>query len=243
MIDLDKWIEIYSTLVRNKLRTAVTAFGVGWGIMMLIIMLGAVVGLENGVKREFYGIATNRVFIWSRHTTIPYNGFKKGRRIQYTNDDTYALKNNIPEIEYLSPASQLGGYRGANNVRFANKIGAFNINGFLPVAKKVYLLRIPHGRFINDRDIHDKRKVAVIGQRVWEVLFDEGDAIGQYIEVQGVYFKVVGIFQSSRSGDHANEDNQAVYIPLSTLQQAYNQGIKVGYYALIARCRGRSSLR
>ncbi len=242
MIDLDKWKEIYSTLVRNKLRTAVTAFGVAWGIMMLIIMLGAGVGLENGVKREFFGIATNRVFIWGRHTTLPYNGFKKGRRIQYTNNDTDALSSNIPEIEYLSPGSQLGGWRGANNVRFGNKIGAFNINGFLPVAKKVYLFKIPHGRFINDRDIDEKRKVAIIGQRVWEVLFDEGEAIGQYIEVQGVYFKVVGIFQSSRSGDHANEENQAVYIPLSTLQQAFNRGIKVGYYAIIAKTNTPASL-
>jgi len=234
-MEFEKLKEIFEVLSRNKLRTFFTAFGVGWGILMLVVMLGAGKGLENGVQRQFGGMAANSIFMWSRPTSLPYKGFKEGRYFNFNNDDTKALLNNIPEIEYLSPGLQLGGWRGDNNVKRGDKIGAFEINGFTPDAQYVKLLKIPEGRFINDTDIEYKRKICLIGKRVKEVLFDPSeDPIGEYIAVQGVHFKIVGLFESSRYGDQATNENQSIYIPFSTFQSAFNAGNRVYWYVITA---------
>ena len=234
-MEFEKLKEVFEVLSKNKLRTFLTAFGVGWGILMLVIMLGAGKGLENGVQRQFGGMAANSMFMWSRPTSMAYKGFKEGRYFNFNNADTKALKDNIPEIEYISPGLQLGGWRGANNVKRGDKIGAFEINGYTPDAQYVKLLKIPRGRFINEHDIEQKRKVCLIGKRVEEVLFDPGEEIlGQYIEVQGVHFKIIGLFESSRYGDQADDENQSIYIPFSTFQSAYNMGDLVFWYVLTA---------
>lgn len=116
MFDLDNWKEIYYTLSRNKLRTFLTAFGVGWGIFMLIIMLGSGNGLQNGVKKDFAGFATNSMYIWSRGTSMPYRGLPPGRYFNLNNEDTEAIRRQIRHVDVLSPRNQLGGFRGGNNV-------------------------------------------------------------------------------------------------------------------------------
>ncbi|MEQ8324399.1 MAG: ABC transporter permease [Vicingaceae bacterium] len=232
---MERLKEIFEVLSKNKLRTFLTSFGVGWGILMLVIMLGAGKGLENGVRRQFGGMAANSMFMWTQPTSIPYKGFKEGRYFNFNNSDTKALRDNIPEIEYISPGLQLGGWRGANNVKRGDKIGAFEVNGFTPDAQYVKLLKIPEGRFINERDIQEKRKICLIGKRVQQVLFNEGEEIiGQYIEVQGVHFRIVGLFESSRYGDQADNENQSIYIPFTTFQSAYNMGDRVFWYVLTA---------
>ena len=227
--------EIFQVLRNNKLRTFLTAFGVGWGILMLVIMLGAGNGLENGVTRQFGGMAANSIFMWSQPTSMAYKGFKEGRYFNFNNSDTKALKEAIPEIEYISPGLQLGGWRGSNNVKRGDKIGAFEINGYTPDAQHVKMLKVPVGRFINELDMEKKRKVCLIGSRVQEILFSpDEDPIGEYIQVQGVHFRVIGLFESSRYGDNADDENQSIYIPFSTFQKAFNLGDRVYWYVLTA---------
>lgn len=234
-MEFEKLKEILEVLGRNKLRTFFTAFGVGWGILMLVIMLGAGKGLENGVQRQFGGMAANSIFMWTQPTLMPYKGFKEGRYFNFNNEDTEALKRQIPEIEYLSPGLQLGGWRGDNNVKRGDKIAAAEINGYTPDALHVKLLKIPAGRFINEADIEYRRKICVIGKRVRELLFDPGEnPIGEYLSVQGVHFKVVGLFESSRYGDQATNENQSIYIPFSTFQSAFNLGNIVYWYVITA---------
>jgi putative ABC transport system permease protein len=236
MFDLDRWQEIYHVLRKNKLRTFLTAFGVFWGIFMLVIMLGSGKGLENGVTQNFGDMATNSVFIWTQQTTIPYKGFPRGRFYRFDNSDIAALEHSIPEIKYLAPRIQAGGYMSTNNVVRGLKSGVFNIMGDFPVFNNIDPLNFNSGRFINKSDIDQKRKVAVIGTRVVEFLFNPGeDPMNKYIQIQGVYFQVIGVFSSKRTGEQANQENQNIYIPFTTLQQTYNYGDAVGFFSITAK--------
>jgi putative ABC transport system permease protein len=236
MFDLDRWQEIYHVLRKNKIRTFLTAFGVFWGIFMLVIMLGSGNGLENGVTQNFGDMATNSVFIWTQQTTIPYKGFPRGRRYHFDNEDTKALAHSIPEIKYLAPRIQAGGYMQTNNVTRGLKSGIFNIMGDYAVFNQIDPLNILQGRFINDNDIAEKRKVAVIGTRVVDILFKKDEKpIRQYIQIQGVYFQVIGVFKSKRNGEQANQENQNIYLPFTTLQKTYNYGNAVGFFSITAR--------
>ena len=233
MFDLDRWQEIYHVLSKNKLRTFLTAFGVFWGIFMLVIMLGSGNGLQRGVTQNFGDMATNSVFIWTQQTSVPYKGFPRGRGYYFDNDDAVALRHSVPEIKYLAPRIQAGGFQQTNNVIRGLKSGIFNIMGDYPVYNKIDPLNFIEGRFINDLDISEKRKVAVIGTRVMEILFTKGEKpVNQYIQIQGVYFKVIGIFKSKRTGEQADQENQNIYLPFSTLQRTYNYGNAVGFFSI-----------
>ena len=236
MFDLDRWQEIYHILSKNKLRTFLTAFGVFWGIFMLVIMLGSGNGLQRGVTQNFGDMATNSVFIWTQQTSIPYKGFPRGRSYYFDNEDVVAIRHSIPEIKYLAPRIQAGGYMETNNVIRGLKTGIFTIMGDYPAFNKIDPLNIIKGRFINDLDIKDKRKVAVIGSRVVDFLFmKDENPITQYIQIQGVYFQVVGIFTSKRNGEQANQENQNIYLPFTTLQQTYNYGNAVGFFSITSQ--------
>lgn len=236
MFDLDRWQEIYHVLKSNKLRTFLTAFGVFWGIFMLIIMLGSGNGLENSVSRNFADMATNSVFIWTQQTTVSYKGFPRGRRFNYDNDDATALRNSIPEIKFLAPRIRGGDFFSTNNVIRGLKSGSFSIMGEYPEYFRIDPLYLSEGRLINDMDIRDKRKVVVIGIRVKELLFKKDEkAIGEYIQIQGVYFNVVGIFASKRSGEQAERENQNIYMPFTTLQKTYNYGNRVGFFGITSK--------
>ena len=236
MFDLDRWQEIYHVLKKNKLRTFLTAFGVFWGIFMLVIMLGSGNGLQNGVTQNFGDMATNSVFIWTQQTTLPYKGFPRGRNYYFDNDDAVALKNSIAEIKFLAPRIQAGGFMQTNNVIRGLKSGIFNIMGDYPDFNKIDPLNFKDGRFINNMDIRDKRKVCVIGTRVVEILFEKDEnPMGKYIQVQGVHFKVIGVFSSKRTGEQANQENQNIYLPFTSLQQTFNYGNAVGFFSVTAK--------
>jgi putative ABC transport system permease protein len=233
LFDRDNWQEILDTLRKNRLRSFMTAFGVFWGIFLLIIMLGAGNGLYNGAMNEFSRLASNSVFIWTRPTTQSYKGFPKGRRFYFNNEDIRALRQQIPEIKYIAPRNQLGGHRGVANVTRGLKEGAFNINGDYPEIIHIKLMDVITGRFLNHLDLKEKRKMAVIGRRVLEVLFEpDEDPIGKIIETQGVSFKIVGVFKSKGEGDEAEEETQTVFIPFTTFQQAFNYGNRVSWFSL-----------
>jgi putative ABC transport system permease protein len=232
---LDRINEIYHTLRKNPLRTFLTAFGVGWGIFMLLVVLGAGKGLENGVRSMFAGFATNSVFLWGQSTSMAYDGLPKGRQMKFENADIAYLRNQVPEIDILAPRNQLGGFRGGNNISYKNKAGAFSVNGDYPEIMAINQVFIDSGRFINHGDIKDNRKIAVIGKRVASVLFESENAMGKYIRINGVYFQVVGLFHTKRSGGEAERDEQTVFIPFSTFQKAFNMGNQISWFALTCK--------
>lgn len=236
IFDLDKWHEIYYALRKNPLRTFFTAFGVFWGIFMLIIMMGAGEGLYNGATHDMGGMATNSIFMWTQNTSMPYKGFQRGRYYRFNNDDTQALIDNIPELDVVAPRLQGWGGEGNNNVIRGDRTGGYNIQGDYPAINIIDPVDITSGRFINDNDIADKRKVAILGIRVVNDLFNQGeDPLGEYIQIQGVYFQVIGIFKSKKGDQQAEWDNKAIFIPFTTLQKVYNYGDMVGWYSMTAK--------
>ena len=236
LFDLDHWQEIKIALMRNRLRTALTAFGIFWGIFLLMVMLGSGSGLHNGIMQDFGNGATNSFFIWTQRTQKPYAGMPAGRRIQLTNADVQAIRDKVLEVEVVAPRNQLGGFAGGNNVTRGRKAGAFSVMGDYPEIQRIQSLQIEAGRFLSPIDIDDRRKVAVIGTRVREVLFERGEEpIGASIVIRGVYFQVVGVFKSGQSGDDADRDAQTLFVPFTTFQRAFNFGEQVGWLAVISR--------
>ncbi len=236
IFDTDSWQEIFNALSKNKWRTFFTAFGVFWGIFMLIIMLGSGKGLNNGVTQEMGDMATNSFFMWTQNTTMPYKGFKRGRHYNFDNDDTQAIIDNIPEVEYIAPRLQGWSSEGNSNVVRNERTGAFRIQGDYPDFYKIDPVDMVKGRFINEFDIRDKRKVAVIGQRVYNEMYEpDEDPIGTSMRINGVYFKIIGLFKSKKSGHQADNDNQQIFIPFTTLQKTYNYGNIVGWYSITVK--------
>ncbi|MGO4904587.1 ABC transporter permease [Flavobacterium sp. W20_MBD1_R3] len=236
MFDRDKWDEILEALTANTFRTILTAFGVFWGIFILVILLAAGNGLENGVKKGFDGIATNTMFMWSQTTSKPYKGLPATRQFNFKNSDVAALKENFPDLLYVSPRNQLGGYEGANNVVRGTKTAAYTIYGDYPELIKQESMDIIKGRFVNQQDILLKRKVAVIGQGVISEMYEKAEeVIGTYIKVNGVNFMVVGVYNSkSRNNGDAESAQKNIFMPFTTFQQAFNYGDVVGWMALTA---------
>jgi putative ABC transport system permease protein len=237
MFDRDKWIEILEALTANTFRTILTAFGVFWGIFILVILLAAGKGLENGVKKGFDGIATNTMFMWSQTTSKPYKGLPKVRRYDFKNGDIAALKEKFPDLLYVSPRNQLGGNDSeSSNVIRGTKTGSYTIFGDYPELVKQEQMAIVNGRFINQRDILLKRKVAVIGSGVISELYERTeDVIGTFVKVNGINFMVVGVYNSkSRNNGNAERAQKNIFIPFTTFQQAFNYGDTVGWMALTA---------
>ncbi|MBU1367903.1 MAG: ABC transporter permease [Bacteroidetes bacterium] len=237
MFDRDRWQEIWSSLAKNKVRTLLTAFGVFWGIFMLMIMLGSGNGLQNGVTHGMKDIASNSVFMWTRPTTEPYKGLPRNRRFYYRNEDIKALKDNIEELDIISPRLEGGGRRSGDNVVYKQNAGAFSIYGDYPQWNLIDPCEIISGRFINELDIENARKVAVIGERVYEILFEkEEDPLGKYIRINGVYFQVVGVFKPKNANmNFGGDKEQSIHLPFTTLQKAYNYGNIVGWFALTSK--------
>jgi putative ABC transport system permease protein len=217
MFDLDHWQEIWDALRKNKLRTFLTAFGVFWGIFLLVLLLGSGNGLSNGVNAGFSGTATNSLFVWGQRSSKPYKGLAAGRAIEFSNEDTAALRRDVTEARLVAPRLQLGGFRGGNTVTRGGNTGAFSVMGDLPEIVQIQSLKVINGRFLDHIDLEEHRKVAVIGKRVQEILFDKGeDPIGGSIKINGVYFKVIGVFASRQSGNQAERDLQTIYTPFTT---------------------------
>ncbi|NRR90879.1 ABC transporter permease [Winogradskyella undariae] len=235
MFSRDRWEEILEALNANKFRTFLTAFGVFWGITILVLLLAMTNGLKNGVMSDFGDFATNSMFMWTQSTSKPYKGLPKGRSFSYKIDDVAAIKAQIPNLKYVSPRNQLGGFNGANNVTRGTKTGAFEIYGDYPEYINQQPLDILQGRFISYSDINAKRKICVIGTGVVNGLYDKGEEIlGTYVKVNGVNFLVVGTFKMSNSQGDEEQDASTIYIPFTTFGQAFNRGENVGWMAVTA---------
>ena len=235
MFSRDRWDEILQALTANKFRTFLTAFGVFWGITILVLLLALTNGLKNGVTADFGNFATNSMFMWTQGTTKAYKGLPKGRYFNFKLHDVATLKREIPELRYVSPRQRLGGYNGGNNVTRGTKTGAFQVNGDYPEFIKQQPLDITEGRFLSYSDINAKRKICVIGTDVIKGLYDkEEEVLGTYIKINGVNFLVVGTFKASNSGDQ-EEDANTIFIPFTTFGQAFNSGDNVGWMAITAK--------
>jgi putative ABC transport system permease protein len=235
-LDRDHWREIFETLRGNKLRTFLTAFGVFWGIFMLMVMLGSGNGLWNGVQEGFSDGATNSLFVWSQATSKPWRGMATGREIEFTMGDTEALLRDVPEIGVLCPRNQLGGFGGGNNAIRGTKAGAFNVNGDFPQIARLESIRISSGRFLDPMDLAERRKVAVIGMRVRELLFERNeDPLGQHIRINGVYFRVIGVFRPRTSQEGRDRSDETIFVPFTTFQTAFNFADRVGWFAILPK--------
>ncbi len=230
----DKWLEVLSSLRRNKLRTLLTASGVFWGILMLVLMIGFGTGLRNGVERNMLGFMGNRVYVWGSRTSVSYAGFQPGRRIRLENADADLVQRELEGAVAVAPRLELGGWREGNNVTYQEKAGNFRVFGNTEVLSQVERF-IPHeGRFLNEVDVAERRKVAVVGERVRDVLFSPGvPAVGRHISIRGVFFQVIGVFRSDKPGGAGERDNGSILMPLSTMQVAYNMPNAVGWLTIL----------
>ena len=231
MIDRNEWIEILESLSKNKVRTLLTAFGIFWGIFMLIILLGAGNGLQNGVFNAFKGYNMSGNYVWSYKTNIPYMGLKANRRINFTNDDINVLKRRFGnKLPYISPRSQLS----AQEVSFKNEHFNYTIKGLTYDMSFIKSVKINEGRYISPLDQEKFRQVAVIGKEVKNKFFKDISPIGQMIKIGKSFYTIVGVFQSLAEAEQAQNDNKEIYIPISTYQKAFNQGMKVGMIIYVA---------
>ncbi len=236
MFDVELYKEIWQAITKNKLRSILTAFGVFWGLFMLIALSGAGNGLQNGITHQFEGFATNAAFMWSQNTTVPYKGFKKGRGWNMDNGDMEAIIKNVPELEYLVPRLQGWRQNTPNNTMYKDKYGTFILNGDYPALAKVEPFKMTKGRFLNEIDIRENRKVCVIGPRVEEILFKKGEnPVGEYIRVSGVYFQIIGVFDVNNNISFGYDKRKAIHIPFTTLQTAFNYGDVVHFLSFTAK--------
>ncbi|HET7810591.1 MAG TPA: ABC transporter permease [Steroidobacteraceae bacterium] len=236
MIDVEKWQEIFSTLGRHKLRTALTAFGVFWGIFMLTALLGAGKGLENGVA-EGFPKTTNTVWVWSQGPTqIPWQGMPVGRQIRLRPEDVADIARNVPSVGFITGQNSVGVWDNAPPTTVRNsRNGAFSIQGGFAGMENINSLRIIQGRSFNQRDEPQKRKVAVIGQRVRDQLFAKDEnPLGEDITINGIIFQVVGVFRSTQNGNQQQEEER-IYLPNETLRYAFNQTGRIGSFVIVPK--------
>lgn len=233
----DTWQEIYYSLKNNKLRTFLTMIGVGWGMFLYVVLLGAAKGMENGFDKLFSGFATNSIFLWAQNTTIPYEGFPKGRQMELHLTDIPYLEKKIPEIDYISPQNSKGNFGSSGEQMSRNgKSATYNLNGDYPIGNKISEKKLIFGRYLNDPDISGNKNVAVIGEEVYKNFFDakkNENPIGKSINIKGLFFNVIGVFRVKKGG--GMESDQTVFIPLSTFTKMYNDGDKVGFFAIVSK--------
>ena len=234
MFDIDKWQEIWMTITRNKTRSIFTAFGVFWGILMLTILLGTGNGLENGMKSNIEGFATNSCFFWADRTSENFKGFKKGRQWNMHNSDIKVILANVPEIKYLAP--MLFGNSSEKNTVRGDRAGTFGVRGCYPDYAHVEEQKMLYGRYINDVDIQDKRKVCFIGKNIYSTLFKPGEnPVGQVIRSNGIYYTVVGVGSGLTNIQIGGRSDDLVVLPFTTMQSAYNQGDVIHFMAAVAK--------
>ena len=239
MFARDKWQEIFDTIRKHKLRTFLTALGVWWGIFMLVFLMGAGQGLQNGVVRMFGTHAKNALYVWTQRTTMPYEGLAPGRYPQLTYDDIVAIETRYSDlIEHIAPRL----FVPSGEVTHGLQKGSYTVRGERPDLLQIEAMEMVNGRFINKLDMEQKRKVVTIGKRVREVLFGEEDPIGQYVKISGAEYLVVGVFASTRrGGENAAEDEETIFMPLTTAQQVTNRPRDINWFVCTIDPRVRVS--
>src|SRR5690606_31862476 len=228
LFERDTWQEVWDSLTKNKLRSLLTMVGVWWGILLLIGLLGSAKGLENSFNRLFGSFATNSVFVWGQSTSKPFKGFQEGKQVVLTLSDAKKVEENVDGIEFVVPRNQNQGVVTRNFLS-----GNFGVNGDYPLLDRVQKKKMIHGRFINQSDIDDNKKVVVISEEIYKQLFEkDAEMIGEYIQINSINFKVIGMFETGNVNMGPSSD---IHIPFTTFQQIYNQGNDIGWVMITGK--------
>lgn len=228
LLERDTWQEVFDSLSKNKLRSILTMVGVWWGILLLIGLLGSARGLENSFNRLFGDFATNSVFLWGGKTGMPFKGFQEGRRVRLSLSDTKKVAENVEGVEFVVPRNQNQSLVVRNFLS-----GSFSIAGDYPLLDQVEKKKLIHGRFINQSDIDERKKVAVISEEIYKQIFKKDEeAIGEYIQINNINFKIVGLFEVPNISMGPSTD---IHIPFTTFQQVYNEGDQIGWMMITGK--------
>ena len=232
-IDLDTYREILDTLTRNKSRSFLTGFGVFWGVFMLIGLMGGGQALKEGLEQNFAGFATNSAMIWTQPTSKAYKGFRKGRSWAMDQKDVVRLRQSVPELDVITPLL----FSNGGTAYYQDRKAEVGINGALPDYQRVNSPQMFYGRYINDADIRDHRKVCVIQKQTYKALFPGGgDPCGKKIRINGIYYQIVGVdYNTSEGIQFGGEIGTLVILPLTMMQQAYNRGTSIDMIAVTGR--------
>ena len=231
-IDLDTYREILDTLTRNKSRSLLTGFGVFWGVFMLVALMGGGQGLKDLLNQTFEGFATNSAMVWAQPTTKPYHGFRKGRYWSMEYKDVARIKSRVPELDVVSPVL----FSNGGTAYYGDRKTSVGVNGVLPDYRRVNEPKLRYGRFLNDMDIAQRRKVCVIGKKIYKDLFPGGgDPCGRFIRVDSIYYQVVGVDFNVSSISLSGDAGTTMLLPITLMQQTYNRGKQVDMLAVTGR--------
>ncbi|MBO7083912.1 MAG: ABC transporter permease [Bacteroidales bacterium] len=235
MFDFDGLKEIWQTIARNKTRSLLTAFGVFWGVFLLVVLSSTGNGFENGMMRQVEGVTPNTGLFFTGTTSEPYKGYQKGRNWSMNLSDLEVIKETIPNIVAISPEASVWTSED-KNVVFGNRSGSYTVKGVMPEYNYIMKSRILKGRFINDSDIANHRKVCLLGKRAYEELFDKGeDPLGKMVRVNGLYFQVVGVVSTYNTSVQINGSaDESVVLPFTTMNQLFTQGDNIHFFVLAA---------
>lgn len=234
-IDLDTYREIIDTLTRNKSRSFLTGFGVFWGVFMLVALMGGGQGLKEMLYKNFDGFAQNTVIIGAEQTTKPYKGFRKGRWWTMEYKDIERLKQKVPELNAAAPIL-FSGWGSGNTAYYGDQKTSPRIQGTVPELTDIIAPKMYYGRYLNDMDIQEHRKVCVIGKKVYKDLFKEGgDPCGKKIRIDSTYYEVVGVDYSSGNINIGGRTEEKVTIPITMMQAAFNRGNAIDIIAATGR--------
>lgn len=226
VFDPDAWSEVYAAIRKNKLRTILTMIGVAWGMFLFVLLLGVTRGLQNGFDRNLADAATNSLFVWGGTTSMPYQGFQKGRTIELKMSDVRQIQARFPQISLLAPRNS----KSNSILTYGTKYNFYTVNGDYPDQNRMFGKDIIQGRFINEDDIKTESKVCVIGIEVAEQFFgDKPKPLGKEIRISDSYYTIVGVYDTPSS---PVESKDQVFIPFTTFQKIYNQGEMIQYLSL-----------
>ena len=233
MFDLDRYREILDTLTRNKSRSFLTGFGVFWGVFMLVALIGGGQGLKEMLNNNFEGFATNSAMVWAQPTKKAYKGFRKGRRWELEYKDVERLQQRIPELNIITPVI----FSSGDFAYYGDRKAEIGVNGVAPDYKEIKSPTIHYGRYINDIDVQERRKVCVIGKKTYKDLFPKGgDPCGESIRIDSIYYQIVGVdYNMSNGMSFGNEAGTVVILPITLMQQVYNRGNEVDMIAVTGR--------
>ncbi|MBR2776366.1 MAG: ABC transporter permease [Prevotella sp.] len=234
-IDIDTYREIIDTLTRNKSRSFLTGFGVFWGVFMLVALMGGGKGLKEKLDKNFEGFAQNAVIIGAEQTTKPYKGFRKGRWWAMEYKDIDRLKQKVPELNAAAPIL-FSSWRGGNTAYYGDQKTTPRIQGTVPELVEIIAPKMYYGRYLNEMDIKEHRKVCVIGKKVFKDLFKDGsDPCGKKIRIDSTYYEVVGVDYSSGNINIGGRTEEKVTIPITMMQAAFNRGNEIDVIAATGR--------
>ena len=234
-LDIDTYREIIDTITRNKARSFLTGFGVFWGVFMLVALMGGGKGLKEMLEKNFEGFAQNTVVIGAEQTTKPYKGFRKGRWWSMDYKDIDRLKQRVPELEAVVPMI-FSRWRGSNTAYYGDQKTQPRIQGTVPEMIKVITPKMYYGRYLNEVDMREQRKVCVIGKKIYKELFKEGgDPCGKKIRVDSTYFEVIGVDYAEGGISFNGRAEEKITLPITLMQSLFNRGNEVDLIAATGR--------